>query len=130
MTPMKTDVDSLITLGQVAGREDDLRQYLRSIIAESLISPEQLHRLTEALLFEATSVNDDVLRRDLRARCSFCLKPKHHVRNLVVARHASICDACIDIAKSTLPRRGLRRLLFGLEKDEKTQPTADAEAKS
>lgn len=97
-----TEEQAFLTLARLAQAEPDLRSSLRDLIMRTAIPPEDLDRLAEVLVLEASEKCRVALEEKKPERCSFCLRPKTGVRHLVVARHAGICDECVEIARETV----------------------------
>lgn len=118
---LESSIQAIKVLAAASRREGRLDEFLRRAIIAAEVKPEELHRLTESLGVVSTTENSEILEKAVEQRCYFCLKTARYVKFLVAGRHANICDECIQIARTAIPRRGFARFLLG---DSGLKPTA------
>ena len=109
---------------------DNLAQLLRSLVGslqdtsdpgvvwrrlfdDADLTPSDLGVLGSSLRRALVERAVDLQADETQLRCSFCLRGQDEVRALVAGPNCSICDGCIEIARSAIPRTGLRRFIFG-----------------
>jgi hypothetical protein len=96
-------MNPLNALSEIRQSSDDESAYaLNSLLSESGLSDVELEATIGALNFAFRKMQAAKGTLGDLARCSFCHRSQREVKSLVVATEASICDGCIEIARSTI----------------------------